>query len=148
MIFRFYEIFVDTPLSVCELRDVKGLYKKARDGVIKGFTGVTQEYEKPEKPDLIANTEGFTIRETTNLVIKLLEDEGIIPKTLRDVEQLPELFVSPTNKITALHEAKSLPKIPISFVELQWVQILSEGWAFPLKGFMREDEYLQVCITN
>ena len=47
---KFYEVYVDTPLSVCENRDVKGLYKKAREGVIKGFTGITQEYEKPENP--------------------------------------------------------------------------------------------------
>ncbi|XP_055373285.1 bifunctional 3'-phosphoadenosine 5'-phosphosulfate synthase [Condylostylus longicornis] len=140
---KFYEIFVDTPLSVCESRDVKGLYKKAREGKIQGFTGVTQEYEKPECPDLIVNTEGFTIRESTNLVIKMLEDEGIIPKTLRDIENIPELFVAPTRKLAAIHESKSLPKIPITTVELQWLQILSEGWAFPLRGFMRKHEYLQ-----
>lgn len=145
---KFYEIFIDTPLSVCESRDVKGLYKKAREGQIKGFTGVTQEYEKPENPDLIVKTEGYTIRESTNKVISLLENENIIPKVLRNMEQLPELFIPSTRKNAALHEAKSLPKLSISLVELQWIQVLSEGWAFPLRGFMREDQYLQTLHFN
>ncbi len=58
---RFYEVYVNTPLSVCESRDVKGLYKKAREGSIQGFTGVTQAYEAPETPDLIVTTEGVSI---------------------------------------------------------------------------------------
>ncbi|XP_055844495.1 bifunctional 3'-phosphoadenosine 5'-phosphosulfate synthase isoform X4 [Episyrphus balteatus] len=145
---KFYEIFVDTPLSVCESRDVKGLYKKAREGTIKGFTGVTQEYERPNEPDLVVNTDGFTIQESTKKVVQLLEDEGIIPKALRDIQQLPELFVDSSLKQAFLHETKSLPKIPITTVELQWVQVLSEGWAFPLKGFMRESEYLQALHFN
>lgn len=48
----------------------------------------------------------------------------------------------------ALHEASTLPSISITTVELQWVQVLAEGWAFPLKGFMREDEYLQTLHFN
>lgn len=71
-------------MAVCEQRDVKGLYKKARDGQIQGFTGVTQAYEPPENPDLIVRTENFSIRDSTNQVIELLENERIIPKTLRD----------------------------------------------------------------
>uniref|UniRef100_T1PL68 Adenylylsulfate kinase n=1 Tax=Musca domestica TaxID=7370 RepID=T1PL68_MUSDO len=145
---KFYEIFVDTPLNVCESRDVKGLYKKAREGVIKGFTGITQEYEKPEKPELIVNTDGFTIKESTQKVIALLEEEGIIPKTLRDVEKLPELYVQDSVKEAIINEAKSLPSVPITQVELQWLQVLAEGWAYPLKGFMREDEYLQTLHFN
>lgn len=145
---KFYEIFVDTPLAVCESRDVKGLYKKAREGTIKGFTGVTQDYERPSEPDLVVNTDGFTIKESTRRVVKLLEDEGIIPKALQDIQQLPELFVDNSLKQAFLHECKSLPKIPITTVELQWVQILSEGWAFPLKGFMRENEFIQTLHFN
>ncbi|CAD7081506.1 unnamed protein product [Hermetia illucens] len=149
---KFFEIFIDTPLSVCESRDVKGLYKKAREGSIQGFTGVTQEYEQPVKPDLVVNTEGFTVWESTYNVIKLLEKENVIPPNLHDLTQIPELFVPAARKLAALHEAKSLPILQITKVELQWVQILSEGWAYPLKGFMREQEYLQAlhfnCIFN
>uniref|UniRef100_A0A1A9X117 adenylyl-sulfate kinase n=1 Tax=Glossina brevipalpis TaxID=37001 RepID=A0A1A9X117_9MUSC len=145
---KFYEIFVDTPLRVCESRDVKGLYKKAREGVIKGFTGITQEYERPENPELIVSTDGFTVKESTQSVIDLLESEGVIPKSLRDVGKLPELYVRSELKDAAIHEAKSLLSVPITTLDLQWMEILAEGWAYPLKGFMREEEYLQTLHFN
>lgn len=84
-IFRFYEIFVDTPLHVCEARDVKGLYAKARKGEISGFTGVSQDYEAPQSPDLVVETENMEIPQSTNRVIEFLENENVIPKNLRDV---------------------------------------------------------------
>ncbi|XP_039951945.1 bifunctional 3'-phosphoadenosine 5'-phosphosulfate synthase [Bactrocera neohumeralis] len=145
---KFYEVFVDTPLSVCESRDVKGLYKKAREGVIKGFTGITQDYEKPVQPELVINTAGFTIKESTQLVINLLQEEGIIPKSKANSNEIEELFVEPKLKESLLHEAKSLHSIPLTDVDLQWVQVLSEGWAHPLKGFMREDIFLQTIHFN
>ncbi|EDW49837.1 GM19669 [Drosophila sechellia] len=146
---KFFEIFVDTPLDVCETRDVKGLYKKAREGVIKGFTGITQEYERPQMPELVVNTHGYTVRESTQKLVTLLEQEGIIPRSLRDVDLLPELYPSESIATEALrHEAESLQAIEISTVELQWVQVLAEGWAYPLRGFMREDEYLQTLHFN
>lgn len=83
---KYYEIFVDTPLGVCESRDVKGLYKKAREGAIQGFTGVTQAYEQPEHPDLIVKTEGISILESTASVVELLISENIIPKYINDFD--------------------------------------------------------------
>lgn len=145
---RFFEVYVNTPLSVCESRDVKGLYKKAREGSIQGFTGVTQAYEAPESPDLIVTTEGVSIEVSCSQVIDLLESEEIIPKQIRDVEVIPELFVSPARKLSALSESKSLPHLDITTVEMQWLQVLAEGWAYPLKGFMRENEYLQTLHFN
>ena len=53
---KFFEIFVNTPLDECEKRDVKGLYKKAREGIIKNFTGVSDPYEAPENPELNVDT--------------------------------------------------------------------------------------------
>ena len=53
---EFVEIFVDTPLEVAEARDVKGLYKKARAGELKNFTGIDSPYEEPEHPDIVVNT--------------------------------------------------------------------------------------------
>src|SRR5205809_199438 len=70
----FLEVFVDTPLNVCERRDVKGLYKKARAGEIKGFTGIDQPYEAPENPELDVETDKETIRESVQQVIELLRD--------------------------------------------------------------------------
>ncbi|KAL5291121.1 PAPSS2 family protein [Megaselia abdita] len=145
---KFFEVFVDTPLSVCESRDVKGLYKKAREGIIKGFTGISQDYEKPTNPEIIVNTEDCSIEESALKVVEMLEKEGIIPQSVRDVQQIPELFVPQHRLDAATSEANTLPQIPINEVELQWVQVLSEGWAFPLKGFMREKEYLQTLHFN
>jgi len=60
---NFLEIFVDTPLEVCEARDVKGLYKKARNGEIKNFTGLDAPYEIPSSPDLVLKTNEKKIQE-------------------------------------------------------------------------------------
>lgn len=68
----FLEVFVDTPLEVCEQRDVKGLYKKARQGQIKGFTGIDQVYEAPTSPDIAVNTVGMGIKDSMMMVIDLL----------------------------------------------------------------------------
>ena len=80
----FFEIYVNTPLEECEKRDVKGLYKKARAGKIKGFTGIDQPYEAPDNPDLSLKTVNRTIGETVLEVIELLEKNGIIPRAAND----------------------------------------------------------------
>lgn len=68
----FFEIFVDTPLEECEKRDVKGLYKKARAGEIKNFTGISAPYEAPEKPALHIKTENKSITESVQEVLNFL----------------------------------------------------------------------------
>ena len=80
----FFEIYVNTPLEECEKRDVKGLYKKARAGKIKGFTGIDQPYEAPDNPELSLKTVNRTIGETVLEVIELLEKNGIIPRAAND----------------------------------------------------------------
>jgi adenylylsulfate kinase len=75
---EFIEIYVQCPLEACEARDPKGLYKKARAGVIKEFTGIDSPYEAPVNPDLVLNTELETIEESTQKVISLLKERGII----------------------------------------------------------------------
>ena len=69
----FFEIFVDAPLNICESRDVKGLYKKARAGEIKGFTGIDSDYEKPESPDLVLKTNIASVSECIQQVVELLQ---------------------------------------------------------------------------
>ena len=64
---------MNTPLEECEKRDVKGLYKKARAGIIKGFTGIDQRYEAPTNPDIELNTVNRSIKDTMMEVITLLE---------------------------------------------------------------------------
>ncbi|MFG5117728.1 adenylyl-sulfate kinase [Methylorubrum sp. POS3] len=60
----FLEVFIDTPLAVCEARDPKGLYDRARAGVISDFTGISAPYERPAAPDLTLSTPGFTVADT------------------------------------------------------------------------------------
>tara|TARA_Y100000588_G_C13944140_1_gene791374 strand:+ start:250 stop:867 length:618 start_codon:yes stop_codon:yes gene_type:complete len=78
----FIEIFVSADLSVCEARDPKGLYKKARAGEIKGFTGIDAPYEAPLNPELIVETDKHDIEASAQIVVDYLVEEGIISKTL------------------------------------------------------------------
>ena len=75
---NFAEIFVNAPLETCERRDVKGLYKKARAGEIKDFTGISDPYEVPDNPDLILNTHEEDIDESVQKVIDYLNKSGYI----------------------------------------------------------------------
>ena len=68
----FNEIFVDAPLSVCEERDVKGLYKKARLGEIKGFTGIDSPYEPPKNPKQVLQTDIQTVEQSVTKLLKLI----------------------------------------------------------------------------
>ncbi len=82
---RFIEIFVDTPLEVCEQRDVKGLYAKARRGEIKGFTGVDDPYESPRDPEITLDTVHFTPDQNARRIIAYLEGQGFLrPDPLAD----------------------------------------------------------------
>lgn len=74
----FVEIFVDAPLEVCEERDPKGLYKKARAGVIPEFTGVSAPYEAPEKPEIVLNTGNESVEQSAAQVIDYLKQRGYI----------------------------------------------------------------------
>ena len=75
----FIEIHCFCPLTVCEQRDVKGLYKKARLGEIKNFTGISSPYEEPENPDLKIDTSRLTLEDSVEQVIALLRARNILP---------------------------------------------------------------------
>ena len=70
---NFIEIYVSTPLSECEHRDSKGLYQRARRGEIQNFTGISDPYEPPLRPDLEINTQKLTVEQATALVLSTLE---------------------------------------------------------------------------
>ncbi|XP_011700734.1 PREDICTED: bifunctional 3'-phosphoadenosine 5'-phosphosulfate synthase-like [Wasmannia auropunctata] len=144
----FFEIFVDASLQVCEARDVKGLYKKARQGIIKGFTGIDQNYDVPVEPDLVVKTENATVQRSTDIVIDFLQRKQIIPKICEPEQPFLELFVKPDRLDDVREEIKALSTLEIGKIDVQWLQVLAEGWAAPLKGFMRENEYLQVQHFN
>ena len=69
------EVYVNTPLEVCEARDIKGLYKKARAGEIKNLTGISAPYEVPDQPDLELNTAQLSVDEAAGLVIQYVEQK-------------------------------------------------------------------------
>ncbi|WP_276567876.1 adenylyl-sulfate kinase [Idiomarina ramblicola] len=75
---RFIEVFVDTPLEICEQRDPKGLYKKARAGDIPHFTGISSPYEAPEQPEVHLKTDEMDIEQAAEQVVQYLKDNGII----------------------------------------------------------------------
>ena len=76
---RFFEIFCNPPIEVCEQRDPKGLYKKARAGELKGFTGVDDPYEPPLKPEMVIDTANVSPQQATVMLIGLLEKARKIP---------------------------------------------------------------------
>ncbi len=67
---RFIEVHVSTPLAVCESRDVKGLYAKARRGEVRGFTGIDDPYEDPERPDLVIDTSRQSVAESVSAALE------------------------------------------------------------------------------
>ncbi|MGY3568504.1 adenylyl-sulfate kinase [Vibrio paucivorans] len=75
---QFLEVFIDTPIEVCESRDPKGLYKKARAGEIKNFTGIDSEYQAPVNPEIHVKTADCTVEECAELVVRTLQDKEYI----------------------------------------------------------------------
>jgi bifunctional enzyme CysN/CysC len=75
---EFLEVYVETPLSVAESRDVKGLYKKARKGEIKHFTGIDSPYEAPENPDIRLDTTRLTAEQAADEIVNRLQELGML----------------------------------------------------------------------
>ena len=75
---EFIEVFVDTPLAVAEGRDPKGLYKKARRGELKNFTGVDSPYEEPESPEIRIDTTRLSAEEAADVILDRLRSAGVI----------------------------------------------------------------------
>jgi len=75
---EFIEIFVDTPLAVAEQRDPKGLYRKARRGDLKNFTGIDSPYEPPEQPDLRIDTTSLSPEDAAETIVAYLQSRGIL----------------------------------------------------------------------
>jgi adenylylsulfate kinase len=80
---RFIEVYVNTPIETCETRDPKGLYKKARAGELKNFTGIDDPYEAPATAELVIDATNVSPQQATLLLLGFLEKQGIIPE-LRD----------------------------------------------------------------
>mmetsp|Transcript_24945 Transcript_24945/g.83225 ORF Transcript_24945/g.83225 Transcript_24945/m.83225 type:complete len:247 (+) Transcript_24945:73-813(+) len=84
----FLEVFVDAPLSTVESRDPKGLYKKAREGKIKGFTGIDAPYDKPESPEVHVRTDLYSVTQSVNIILEKLDENGIhLQTTFRPLDE-------------------------------------------------------------
>jgi len=75
---NFYEIYVKCSIQECQKRDPKGMYDKARKGIIKHYTGVSAPYEEPESPHLIIDTEKYDIADSIKLVLNYMDREGLL----------------------------------------------------------------------
>lgn len=82
----FVEVFVDTPIEVCEARDVKGLYAKARAGELTGFTGVDDPYEAPEAADLVVPGDRMPAPAAAAAIVEVLVARGVVPESPRPTE--------------------------------------------------------------
>jgi adenylylsulfate kinase len=90
---NFVEVFVNCPLKVCEERDVKGMYAKARAGELRAFTGVDDPYEPPEAPEVALQTNVESVEDSTTKIVTVLKDLGYVEHSAsrRDLEGSPEL---------------------------------------------------------
>merc|ERR1711862_897583 len=87
----FMEVFIDAPLKEVEARDPKGLYKKAREGKIKGFTGIDAPYEAPENPEVHCRTDQLTVTGSANKILEKLDEAGIhLQRTFRPMPEPTE----------------------------------------------------------
>jgi len=75
---EFIEVYIDAPLDVCESRDPKGLYKKAREGKIKDFTGIDSPYEAPKRPEIHIKNDGLSVNDAAQQVIEYLDSHGYL----------------------------------------------------------------------
>lgn len=77
---HFVEVFVDTPLAVCESRDAKGLYARARRGEVQHFTGIDDPYEAPECPEITLDTQSSTAEANARLILDYLRERGLVQR--------------------------------------------------------------------
>ncbi len=85
---QFIEVFVKCPIAVLAERDVKGLYKKALAGEIQGFTGVSDPYEEPLAPDVVVETDRETVESSSRIIIRELEQRGLLPEVDLDKSKI------------------------------------------------------------
>ena len=152
----FLEVFMDVPLSVVKARDPKGLYKKVAAGMIKNFTGIDSPYEPPLSPEVVLKNAEMPVEQCVDVLIAELRRRGFLsgaPDAASglaspDGGELVNLIVPQDQLPTKLAEAASLPSVPLTDLDVNWLQVIGEGWAAPLKGFMREGTLVQALHFN
>ncbi len=153
---KFLEVFMDVPLKVVAERDPKGLYKKVFAGELKGFTGVDDPYEAPVNPELSIKNQEMSIQESVDIIMRKLNELGVLVGgpthnhglPFPDGDEIIDLHVPSSLRAARIKEAESLPRVLLSDIDVNWLQTVGEGWAAPLKGFMREGALLQTIHFN
>jgi 3'-phosphoadenosine 5'-phosphosulfate synthase len=153
---KFLEVFMDVPLSVVQERDPKGLYKKVAAGELKGFTGVDDPYEAPLHAEINMKNHDMTIQASVDVIMRELKRHGVLvggptlPQGLPypDGDEIIDLHVPASQVKAKTAEALTLPKVLLTDIDVNWLQTIGEGWAAPLKGFMREGALLQTMHFN
>lgn len=153
----FYEIFLDVPVDELKKRDPKGQYARVESGELKHFTCIDDPYEPPLKPEITLKTHELEIEQSADILFRRLEMDGILhgaPKLSPpglpnpDGDEVIDLHVPASDRAARIEEAMTLPKVLITDLDLNWLQTVGEGWASPLKGFMREGTLLEVLHFN
>lgn len=153
----FYEVFLDVPVDELKKRDPKGQYARVESGELKHFTCIDDPYEEPLKPEITLKTHELAIEESVKILFRTLERDGILvgaPKVTPpglpnpDGDEIVDLHVADADKAARKAEAETLPKALITDIDLNWLQTVGEGWASPLKGFMREGTLLETLHFN
>ncbi|TME65752.1 MAG: adenylyl-sulfate kinase, partial [Chloroflexi bacterium] len=139
---NFVEVFVRAPLDTLVERDVKGLYRKAIAGEIANFTGVSDPYEEPLRPEVVCDTSTETIAESVAKVVATLERNGHLERVV--AERLPS-----EEELVALRaEARRLPRLQVGQRELADVFMLAAGALSPIDAFMGRDDYAAVIANG
>lgn len=136
----YFECFINAPLEVCESRDVKGLYKKARAGEIKNFTGISDPYDEPANPEMDIRTDLNSLDECVEMVMQRLKADGCLKSTAeRSIAQ--SLIQEVTGDQGS--EYAALKVLDIDREHCEYLQTIAEGWAAPLECFMNEMQLLE-----
>ncbi len=139
---NFVEVFVRCPLDTLVERDTKGLYRKAIAGEIANFTGVSDPYEEPIRPEVTCDTAKESLAESVAKVIDRLERLGYLPREV--LERLPS-----GDELQELRsEARRLPRLQVGQRELSDVFMLGAGALSPLDGFVGRDDYESVIARG
>jgi 3'-phosphoadenosine 5'-phosphosulfate synthase len=137
---KFYEGFISASLEVCEKRDPKGMYKLAREGKIKNFTGVSDPYEEPSNPDIDIQTGEKTIQQCVTDCLNFLSNQGVISSNSATEFNVKELYDFDEE---LAKEAQELEFITIDDERIEFLHVLADGWAGKLKCFMTELQLLE-----
>ena len=142
--------------DVVKARDPKGLYKKVAEGKIKGFTGIDSPYEAPLAPEVHMLNHQLGIQKCVDMLVFELRKRGFLSGapdassglTAPDGGKLVNMVVPEDQLAAKKAEAATLPQVPLTDLDVNWLQVVAEGWAAPLKGFMREGTLVQTLHFN